>query len=367
MFTIAAEDISSGHPDRLCDAIAEQLVVLACVRDPEALVGVEVALHRGFVAITGRIAAGEIPDSEVSDPALFASLVRDVFVTAGYTGIWANEVDLHLDLDIGTLDNDERGIRRYSDDQGIAVGHADPSTPSFMPVESVAARRLREVLVSAQRAHADALGPDAKVLVTVEPGPRPRLVALNVAIQHSPGLGFADLHRLVAPQLSEALDELASIIEPPRELGADVFRLNGIGDFTCGGPRGDNGLSGKKLVVDHYGPQVPIGGGALCGKDPHKPDRVGPLRARQIAVRLAMATGQAATVHLGWLPGLEEPDRLSARLCDGTTLDRRAIEQCVHVPDLSLAGSAIELELAGVDWVDVMRRGYVGNDNAWDR
>jgi S-adenosylmethionine synthetase len=367
MFTIAAEDVLGGHPDRLCDAVAEQLVVLACVRDPEALVGVEVALHRGFLAITGRIAAGVIPDSEVSDPSLYATLVRDVFETAGYSGVWANDVELHIDMDIGPLAEDERAIRRYSDDQGIAVGHADPATPQFLPVEALAARRLREALAIARDAHSQELGPDGKVLVTIEPGRRPRIVGLNVAIQHAPGLGFVDLQRLVAPQLTDALDQLSPVVEPPSSLTPDVFRLNGIGDFTCGGPRGDNGLSGKKLVVDHYGPQVPIGGGALCGKDPHKPDRVGPLRARQIAVRLATQTGLAATVHLGWLPGLEEPDRLDALLADGTRLDRDDIERHISTPDLSLAGSAIDLELAVVDWVDVMRRGYLGNDNAWDR
>ena len=144
---------------------------------------------------------------------------------------------------------------------------------------------------------------------------------INIAVQHAPDIGFEDLHRLVWPSVAAALDELSCSVDVPARLDGDTLRLNGIGDFSCGGPNGDNGLSGKKLVVDHYGPQVPIGGGALCGKDPHKPDRVGPLRARQLAVRLAAATGQAATVHLGWLPGLEAPDRLHARLADGTALD----------------------------------------------
>jgi S-adenosylmethionine synthetase len=367
MYTIAAEDVLAGHPDRLCDAVAEMLVRGACAIDHEALVGVEVALHRGFLAVTGRIAAGPHPSTELGDPDHLAEAVNGIFASCGYRGVWANPVEVVVDLDVGALAADEREIRRYSDDQGIAVGYADPAGPAMMPVEAITARRLREALAATRAAHDDVLGPDGKVLVTIEPGERPRLVGINIAIQHVAGIGFPDLQRLVVPEVARAFDELAAHIEVPTSLGADILRLNGIGDFTCGGPRGDNGLSGKKLVVDHYGPQVPIGGGAICGKDPHKPDRVGPLRARQIAVRLAAATGSAATVHLGWLPGLEEPDRLNARLADGRTLDRESIRRRSDLPDLSLAGSARELELWGVDWVTTMRRGYMGDDHGWDR
>ena len=187
-----------------------------------------------------------------------------------------------------------------------------------------------------------------------------------MAVQHAAQLGFEDLHRLVAPSLADMLDDLAGYLDLPARLDGETLRLNGIGDFTCGGPHGDNGLSGKKLVVDHYGPHVPIGGGALCGKDPHKPDRVGPLRARQLAVRLAAATGRAATVHLGWLPGLEAPDRIAGRLADGTTLDADGIATIVPVPDLTLAGSARDLELAGVPWPAAITRGYVGAGWRWD-
>jgi S-adenosylmethionine synthetase len=368
MYTIAAEDVLAGHPDRLCDAVAESLVHEACILDEQALVGVEVALHRGFMAVTGRIATGRTPHTELVDNlANHPGLVSNVFASAGYTGVWANPVDVVTDIDIDALADDEREIRRYSDDQGIAVGYADPAGPAMMPVEAIVARRLREGLNATRAAHDDLLGPDGKVIVTIEPGERPRLVGVNIAIQHVPGVGFIDLQRLVTPDIAAALDELAAHIEVPTSLDADILRLNGIGDFTCGGPRGDNGLSGKKLVVDHYGPQVPIGGGAICGKDVHKPDRVGPLRARQLAVRLANASGVAATVHLGWLPGLEEPDRLNAHLACGRVLDRQAIECCIDVPDLSLAGSARELELWRVDWVTTMLHGYLGDNNSWDR
>lgn len=361
-----AEDVLPGHPDRVCDAIAEALVRHACRIDPEALVGVEVALHRRFVAVTGRIAAGDGRDAAVDD-ATVDRLATEAFVAAGYTEGWRHDVEVVSDLDVGPLADDERSIRRFSDDQGIAVGHADPDTPDHRPIEAGLARAVRRALGEVRSAHADVLGPDGKVLVTVGPGTRPRISHLNVAIQHVPGIGFDDLHRIVVPALAGVIDTWAAWVEPPAVLDGDTVRINGIGDFTCGGPAGDNGLSGKKLVVDHYGPQVPIGGGAICGKDVHKPDRVGAIRARQVACRLAAATGTAITVHTGWLPGLEEPDRLWAVGADGTVFDADTIAATISVPDLSLAGAARDLELAAVDWPSVMREGYFGSDRPWDR
>jgi S-adenosylmethionine synthetase len=390
---ITAEDVLPGHPDRVCDAVAEGIVTHALRHDPEALVGVEVALHRRALFVTGRVAASDRGGRPVELGAeQLDVIVAGAFADAGYTDGWTHPVQVVSDLDVGGLDDDERGIRCLSDDQGIAVGHADPDGPHLLPVEAWAARRLREALAATRAEHPGELGPDGKVLVALRGGAvgtgavgagvasrpgaasRPVIGTVNVAIQHVAGVGYPELLAWLAPHLADALDDLAPWIDGPargagagRSLGPDVLRVNGIGDFTCGGPMGDNGLSGKKLVVDHYGPQVPIGGGAICGKDVHKPDRVGALRARQLAVRLARATGQAATVHTGFLPGLEAPDRLHARLGDGRELDADAIAGLVSVPDLTLAGSARDLELAAVDWPATMRTGYFGSGQRWER
>jgi len=368
---LSSEDILPGHPDRVCDAIAEFIVGNAVRFDLDALVGVEVALHRNLVVVTGRVAASSPTGDAIElGQEQVEQLVADAFVSAGYEGRWEHPVRVLTDLDVGPLDDAERSIRPFSDDQTIAVGYADPHGPCDLPVETHAVRMVRRFLEAARETHLDALGPDGKVLLTVEAGNgtrrRPRLHHINVAIQHAAGVGMEDLHRMVVPELEECMGELASCMEVPTHLDGAILRLNGIGDFTCGGPMGDNGLSGKKLVVDHYGPNIPIGGGALCGKDMHKPDRVGPLRARQIAVRLSRATGETALVHLGWLPGLESPDRVSARLGDGRMLDRDDIAALINLPDLSLAASAWDLELACQDWVEVMRWGYFGNMRLWD-
>lgn len=371
-FTFSAENILPGHPDRICDAVAEEIVHYACSEDPHALVGVEVALHRSLLVITGRVAATvyAIPVDEwpleLGDEKL-QELVGRAFAEAGYIGDWAHQVKLAVDLDVGGLEDDERAIRGFSDDQTIAVGYAEPGNPSMLPIEVYAARRIKDALAEARAQHPYPLGPDGKILVTFTGDLNtPRLSAVNISIQHRGGVGFLDLHDMVLPEMTRAIEEIGAHTEI--DLRGDWFRLNGIGDFTCGGPMGDNGLSGKKLVVDHYGPRIPIGGGAICGKDVHKPDRVGALRSRQIARRLATATGETARVELGWLPGLEAPDRLSAELGNGRRLTAKNIAREIALPDLSLAGSAKELELAAVPWPAVMRSGYFGDlARAWER
>ena len=171
-----------------------------------------------------------------------------------------------------------------------------------------------------------------------------------------------ELHHLVVPELAaEARALEATLPGTGASFDPDRVRLNGVGDFSCGGPLADNGLSGKKLVVDHYGPGVPIGGGALCGKDPHKVDRAGALAARQLAVRLvAGGHARSVTVWLGWLPGRETPDVVAAR-ADQAWWDAGRLAGAIPMPDLSLEGIVARLELAAVRWGDVAAAGYFGD------
>ena len=142
------------------------------------------------------------------------------------------------------------------------------------------------------------------------------------------------------------------------------LHLNGAGDFCQGGPHGDNGLSGKKLVVDHYGPTVPIGGGALCGKDPHKIDRCGALRARQLAKTLCRQGAQEAWVTLSWAPGESVPSLREIHRKPG-------LPGTIPLPDpewFSIPAIVRDLELCAVDWPAAVRSGYlVDPRTAWER
>lgn len=369
-FSLVAEDVLPGHPDRLADAVAESIVDAALAHDPQALAGVEVGVHRQVVFVTGRVASGRPGDPVVLD---LVPLVHEVYRRAGYSGPWRLAPRVEADLDAGPLPDGERAIRKYSDDQNIVTGYACAS-PAHLPPAVFAARRLKEGLTELGARHPEVFGPDGKVLVRLSASSDPRggkaafrWEQVNVALHHSPGAGSEQLHRLVLARLAAAADDLEGALPGlGRTWKAAVLRLNGAGEFSCGGPHGDNGLSGKKLAVDFYGPGVPIGGGAMCGKDPHKVDRIGALRARQLAVRLLEATGAGETlVTLGWLPGREEA-YLAGALVDGHPWDESRLRRALPIPDLSIEMSYLELELAGVNWNRTTRYGAFGSAAAWE-
>ena len=320
--TIAAEDVLPGHPDRLCDAVAEAIVEIACAPRP-ASAGRSRGRHPPAPARRHRPRRRRLRGRR--DPSRGRR-------AAGPRRPGSGGRRLQRSLGARTprrLRSRDRPARRQTNgpSEGSPTTRASPSATPTRSAPTFSRSRRPPPAVSAkpfpppERRHPMPSGPTARCWSSSPPSRGRAWTGSTSPSSTRPGIGYEDLHRLLVPQIRDALAELAGHLDPLARLDGDTLRVNGIGDFTCGGPRGDNGLSGKKLVVDHYGPQVPIGGGALCGKDPHKPDRVGPLRARQLAVRLARTTGQAATVHLGWLPGGEEPDRLSARLGDGTILD----------------------------------------------
>ncbi|MBM3977974.1 MAG: methionine adenosyltransferase [Planctomycetes bacterium] len=312
-----AEWVSAGHPDRLADAIAERCVEHALAHDPDALVGIEVAVHRKTVFVDGRIAAGANGPGAPED--FLPELCRGAYRAAGFGGRWSpapeDLVVLH-DLCVGPLVPDERSIRPFSDDQNVVVGYAcgDERT-EYLPAAHWLARKLGE-RVSAWRTReaADRFGPDFKLLPVLEEhrlpggGTRWNWRRLVLSIQHAPGLSYREQYGALGPLVEKTLSEFEAVLPGAgTSFTSAALHLNGAGDFSCGGPEGDNGLSGKKLVVDHYGPSVPIGGGAIFGKDPHKVDRRGAKRAREKAIELVKGGAREARVTLAWAPGETEP------------------------------------------------------------
>jgi S-adenosylmethionine synthetase len=350
----AAEWVLPGHPDKLCDAIADALVQEAGRRERRALVGVEVAVHRASVFVTGRIACHDAESIDVGD------VVRNVFASAGYGGDWPpapEQLDVHVDLCVGPLDEEEAEFRRVSDDQAIATGYAcDLPGTNYLPVEQWLAARLALGLQKVRGVPDLCLGPDGKVLALVEEeGDSIHLACASVSLQQALGGPPVALHRAVNEAIRDELTAASQAIPGFVPALADDIVVNGAGDFAVGGPQGDNGLSGKKLVVDAYGPRVPIGGGALSGKDLYKADRAGAILARRLAKAIVLI-GAACECYatLAFIPG---SDRARIVRLDDETGQALDSERWERLLDLTLAGVGDRFTNAA-DLVRIARYGH---------
>jgi len=186
-----AEAVCAGHPDRLCDEIAQRIVDAACARDRDALVGIEVAVHRRMVLVDGRIAAGEGPASALH-PADVVGIVRRVFRDAGYghteSGCYAPDpdlLDISLDICFGPLEPEERAVRDVSDDQSICVGYAcEGQRAGYRPIEQALANEFASALETLRTTRPELkLGPDGKVLIVIR---ERALVGVSISVHHSP-------------------------------------------------------------------------------------------------------------------------------------------------------------------------------------
>jgi S-adenosylmethionine synthetase len=358
--TYTAEFVFPGHPDKLSDAIADALVQEASQGQKRALVGVEVAVHRNSVFVTGRIGCEGAEGIDIT------GIVREVYRSAGYGGDWMpypEDLEIRTDLCLGPLEDGEAEFRLLSDDQSICTGYATATAETnHLPVEHWLSNRLGRRLASLRTEAPDLnLGPDGKVIVIVVQGDDGyHLEEFSCSLQQKSASDDISLHRVVRITLEDEMKVLSTAFA---DLAPDVpgeLSVNGAGAFEIGGPEGDNGLSGKKLVVDAYGPRIPIGGGALSGKDFFKVDRAGALHARRVA-KAIVVTGAAreAIVRLAWFPGDREGRLLSIENEDRKQLDPKPWQRLFN----------LSLEVSGEKWghaanlVTIARYGHFTDDD----
>jgi len=340
-----AEFVLPGHPDKLCDRIADKIVDEACRRDPLSLVGVEVALHQQIVFVTGCVTTN--PPMTEND---IVEIVQESYRDAGYGEIWSphpNEVQVSQDLRLETLDDDLRQLRTIADDQAICIGYAggnvqDRYLPRAHRLAYLAGQKMKKL-----RKVYDA-GPDGKVIISCQDD---NVEQISLSIHHHPEQDRRDLFRL-AKEVAEYLGVC----------DMNKISVNGGGDFDVGGPWGDNGLSVKKLVLDAYGPSVPIGGGAWSGKDPHKIDRSGGLFARYLALRaVRLGLGKEALVTLGWHPGDAQPS-VQVLQIDGRERDFRLL----GMQNASISSVWRQLKLGSVQFADYADGSWFQKGAPWD-
>lgn len=318
----SAEYVLPGHPDKLCDAAVDSLVSAAQRLEKRAFCALEAAVHRNAFFLTGRLACQGAERIDI------AGHVRDVYRSAGYGGEWIPDPDhleIHTNLCLGPLQEGEAELRACSDDQSIVTGFAvDLPATNYLPVEHWLAHRLALAVAELRTSHPELqLGPDGKLLLLYD-GSRGRLEAFNASLQQNSQASEIELLRALRQRVQQELEQCRASVDSLDPSLPETFVINGFGNFHVGGPEADNGLSGKKLVVDAYGPRVSIGGGALSGKDFYKPDRAGALLARRLAKAVVLSgAARQCLATLAIFPGETAFRIVSLTAEDGRCLDPR--------------------------------------------
>ena len=327
-FVFTSESVSEGHPDKMADQISDAVLDAILTQDPEGRVACETLLTKNIAVV-----AGELRTSARIDP---AAIVREVARDIGYgdTAVGFDyrtcEVITHLgrqsaDIALG-VDRIDGEIG--AGDQGLMFGYAVDETPELMPLPIRLAHRLVERQAAARKAGLlPWLRPDAKSQVSVRYRDKRPVAVEKVVLstQHSSDVGNDILRDGVVAEIIEKVI--------PVELRSDgiEYLVNPTGRFETGGPVGDTGLTGRKIIVDTYGGSCPHGGGAFSGKDPTKVDRSAAYAARYIAKNI-VAAGLAAhcTVQLAYAIGVVEPFSLMVNIHGGGKVGERRIEEAVR-------------------------------------
>jgi S-adenosylmethionine synthetase len=367
-----SESVSMGHPDKMCDQISDALLDAMLAQDPTSRVACETLVTTGLVVV-----AGEVTSTARID---VAPLVRQVVQDIGYTdstmGFDAQTCGVMVALgrqspDIAQGVSEGEGLHKEqgAGDQGMMFGYACDETPELMPAPIRTAHRLierhRELFESGELGF---LRPDAKSQVTIEyDGDRPRRVAAVVlSTQHTPDVPYQQLVKAVR-------EHVIRPTLPAGWLDADTqVHVNPTGRFVIGGPMGDAGLTGRKIIVDTYGGMGRHGGGAFSGKDPTKVDRSAAYAARWVAKNLVAAgLARRCEIQIAYAIGVAEPvsirvDGFGTASCDEDKLVRLVRKHF----DLTPRGIIESLDLRRPIYRATAYHGHFGREDAgfpWER
>ena len=356
-----AEYVSRAHPDRLGDQIVERLVDIAAERDERAFAQFECALFKDECYLTGRIAAGKGEDP--LPPSLVESAVRETFREAGFGKECPPDPESVRIIDRiqrDPLEEEEKEGRPYADDQCVVVGYAEGTgETSYMPLAHYLANYLGRRLE--ERFRLSPLGPDFKLLAVLEEEGWGKLI---LSAQERGQSSSRTNLELAYQAVQEALRSLpGGRMDALKELPLSRFFFNRGMPFREGGPYGDNGLSGKKLAVDFYGPGVPLGGGAICGKDFWKPDVAGSFAARREAIRLLKETGAwSVLLKASYCPGERKPVALSCEMMDEFGTKAAIPSERIGPSALDIKKTAERLLSRKARKLDLLKRGYFFDD-----
>jgi S-adenosylmethionine synthetase len=361
-----------GHPDKMCDQISDAVLDAMLAQDPTSRVACETLTTTGLVFLAGEVTT----KATVDFPILVREVVRDIGYTDSQLGFDAATCAVQVAIgrqspDIAQGVSEGEGLHKEqgAGDQGMMFGYACDETPEGMP----APIRLAHHLIELHRQHFESgeigfLRPDAKSQVTIEyeDGRPVRVPAVVLSTQHDPDVGYDDLRQEIVEK----------IIRPclPSELATDntIFHVNPTGRFVVGGPMGDAGLTGRKIIVDTYGGMGRHGGGAFSGKDPSKVDRSAAYAARWVAKNLVAAKlARRCEVQIAYAIGVAEPVSIRVDAFGTGAVEESALERLVRKHfDLTPRGIIESLDLLRPIYRATAYHGHFGRENAgfpWER
>ena len=319
-FQFTSESVSEGHPDKVADRISDTIVDLFLSKDPEARVACETLTTTNRVVLAGEIRGKGIWENDSWAPGVEAEIeaaVRAAVKDIGYeqSGFHWNTFDFsnHLhgqsaDIAVGVDSTDTKD--EGAGDQGIMFGYASNETPELMPATLAYSHNILKKLAEIRHAGGSILEPDAKSQVTLqyENGQPVRATSIVVSTQHAAGKTQAEVAAVVRPVVESVLP--AGFITDET-----VWHINPTGIFEIGGPDGDAGLTGRKIIVDTYGGAAPHGGGAFSGKDPTKVDRSAAYACRYLAKNVVAAgLADRCTIQISYAIGVAKPQSIHVDL-----------------------------------------------------
>jgi S-adenosylmethionine synthetase len=307
-FLFTSESVSEGHPDKLCDQISDAVLDAHLAHDPDSRVACESLAKTGMIVIAGEITS----KAKVSYTDVAREVVRDIGYTDSAMGFDGNTCAILTaveqqspDISQGVTEGEGLHKEQGAGDQGMMFGYACDETPEFMPLPIQMAHSLVKYLAKVRKGgEAYFLRPDSKSQVTVEykDGKPVKVKSVVISSQHSPEVEYSKLRETI-------IDGVIKAVIPAEYLSKDtVFHVNPTGRFVVGGPQGDCGLTGRKIIVDTYGGMGRHGGGAFSGKDPSKVDRSAAYMARYVAKNIVAAElAERCEVQLAYCIGVAQP------------------------------------------------------------
>ena len=361
-----------GHPDKMCDQISDAVLDAMLAQDPRSRVACETLTTTGLVLLAGEVTT----KAQVELATLVRSVVRDIGYTSSDMGFDADTCAVQIalgkqspDISQGVTEGEGLHKEQGAGDQGLMFGYACDETPELMPAPIRFAHRLIELhRENFESGEIEFLRPDAKSQVTIEyTGDQlARISAVVLSTQHSPDVGYDALR-------AEVIEKIIRPALPARLLDGDtIFHVNPTGRFVVGGPMGDAGLTGRKIIVDTYGGMGRHGGGAFSGKDPSKVDRSAAYAARWVAKNLVAAgLARRCEVQLAYAIGVAEPVSIRVDTFGTGKLDEAKLDRLVRKHfDLTPRGIIDGLDLLRPIYRATAYHGHFGREDVgfpWER